>query len=66
VTEPPPPVAAPAPPIGKVRWPLWAGGLWLLGWLGVGVEQAVSWTNPADGLMNGLLIGAFIAPFLLL
>ena len=45
---------------------LWVPVLWLIGWLGVCADQAVSNTNPLEGLASGAIQGIFVSPFLLI
>ena len=39
--------------------------IWLIGWLGMILEQVISWSDPLHGLYNGLLAGGSFSPFLL-
>lgn len=51
------------------EWPkhiLWVAILWLIGWLGICADQAVSYTNPLEGLASGAIQGIFVSPFLLI
>lgn len=44
----------------------WVSCLWMAAWLGICLEQAISWTDSMQGLMNGGMTGAFISPFMLI
>ncbi len=50
------------------RWWLasWIACVWLIGWCGMIVAEAVSWTDTRAGVMNGLTVGGILSPFLLL
>lgn len=45
---------------------LWVVIVYLIGWLGICVDQAVSYTNPLEGLASGAIQGIFVSPFLLI
>lgn len=44
----------------------WLLVVWLIGWLGMILEQTISWSDPLHGLYNGLLAGGMVSPFLLI
>lgn len=45
---------------------VWLALLWLMGYIGIILEQGISWSVPFDGLRCGLIMGAALSPFMLI
>ncbi|WP_265594575.1 hypothetical protein [Haloferula sp. BvORR071] len=45
---------------------LWIGTIWLMGWIGMILHGAISWSNTLEGATSGAIQGAIVSPFLLI
>ncbi len=45
---------------------IWIGIIWLIGWIGMILCDAIRWSDPLAGALSGAIQGLFLSPFLLI